>query len=71
MHHDDIDKLANSPGVDLVLSNSVLEHVQDVDATIKALAALTDSNGMQIHFIDLRDHYFKYPFEMLCYSDKI
>ena len=26
---------------------------------------------MQIHFIDLRDHYFKYPFEMLCYSDKI
>ena len=71
LHHDDIDKLASSPGVDLVLSNSVLEHVQDVDATIKALAALTDSNGMQIHFIDLRDHYFKYPFEMLCYSDKI
>jgi len=26
--------------------------------------------GVQIHFIDLRDHFFKYPFEMLCYSEK-
>jgi len=69
LHHDDIEKLSDLT-VDLILSNSVLEHVQDVDTTVKVLTALTNSNGIQIHFIDLRDHYFKYPFEMLCYTEK-
>jgi hypothetical protein len=70
LHHDDIEKLSSDLPIDLVLSNSVLEHVQDVDKTIKALTTLTNPNGIQIHFIDLRDHYFKYPFEMLCYTEK-
>lgn len=55
--------------VDLVLSNSVFEHVDDVDGVARALAALTKPDGQQIHFVDLRDHFFKYPFEMLCYSE--
>jgi len=69
LHHNDVEKLSDLT-IDLVLSNSVLEHVQNVDSTVKALTALTNPNGIQIHFIDLRDHYFKYPFEMLCYTEK-
>ena len=54
--------------VDLVLSNSVLEHVADMESTVRNLARVTRPEGQQFHFIDLRDHFFKYPFEMLCYS---
>jgi len=56
---------------DLVLSNSVLEHVEDLAGTVADLASVTASGGQQVHFIDLRDHYFKHPFEMLCHSDKV
>lgn len=55
--------------VDLVVSTSVYEHLEDVEGTTRALAALTAADGLHIHFIDLRDHFFKYPFEMLHYSE--
>ena len=55
--------------VDLVLSTSVYEHLDDVDGITHALAKLTAPQGAHLHFVDLRDHYFKYPFEMLTYSD--
>ena len=58
------------PPVDIVISSSVYEHLDDVDGTTQALAALTKPTGIQIHYIDLRDHFFKYPFEMLTYSKK-
>jgi SAM-dependent methyltransferase len=54
--------------VDLVISSSVYEHLDDVEGITRALAALTRPDGIQIHFVDLRDHFFKYPFEMLAYS---
>jgi len=57
--------------VDVVISNSVYEHLDDVEGITKSLAALTKPDGAQVHFIDLRDHYFKYPFEMLKFSEKI
>ena len=57
------------PPVDIVVSTSVYEHLDDVDGITRALAALTKSEGVQLHFIDLRDHFFKYPFEMLTYSE--
>jgi SAM-dependent methyltransferase len=56
---------------DLVVSSSVYEHLDDVDGITRALAALTKPDGMQIHYVDLRDHFFKYPFEMLAYSEGI
>lgn len=56
--------------VDLVFSTSVYEHLDDVEGITRALAALTTPSGMHVHFIDLRDHFFRYPFEMLCYSEK-
>ena len=72
--HGDIRTLAKNrqiESVDVVLSNSVFEHLDDVPGITNALASLTHQDGLHLHFIDLRDHYFKYPFEMLCYSERI
>jgi hypothetical protein len=57
--------------VDIILSTSVYEHLDDVTGVTRALAALTNSEGVNLHYIDLRDHFFKFPFEMLCYSERI
>ena len=57
--------------VDLVLSTSVYEHLDDVDGITHALAKLTAPQGAHVHFVDLRDHYFKFPFEMLSYSEYV
>jgi hypothetical protein len=54
--------------VDYVLSTSVYEHLDDVDGITRALAKLTLPQGAQLHFVDLRDHYFELPFEMLTFS---
>jgi hypothetical protein len=62
---------AEIPAVDLVLTTSVYEHLDDVDGITSALAKLTAAQGAHLHFVDLRDHYFKYPFEMLAYSELI
>lgn len=59
------------PPADLILSVSVYEHLSDVEGVTAALAKLTAPAGSHLHFIDLRDHYFKYPFEMLAYSEDI
>jgi hypothetical protein len=56
--------------VDYVLSTSVYEHLDDVDGITRALAKLTASQGAHLHFVDLRDHYFKLPFAMLAYSER-
>jgi hypothetical protein len=57
--------------VDLVLSTSVYEHLDQVDGITSALAKLTAPGGIHLHFVDLRDHYFKFPFEMLAYSETV
>ena len=57
--------------VDYVLSTSVYEHLDDVDGITRALAKLTAPQGAHLHFVDLRDHYFKLPFEMLAYSERV
>ncbi len=62
---------AEFPRADLVLSSSVYEHLEDVDGITRALAELTQPGGLHIHYVDLRDHYFKYPFEMLSYSERV
>src|SRR5688500_7771847 len=55
--------------VDIVLSNSVYEHLDDVEGITQALAEITKPDGLQVHYVDLRDHFFKYPFEMLRFSE--
>jgi SAM-dependent methyltransferase len=57
--------------VDLVLSTSVYEHLDDVEGITQSLAKLTAPQGTHLHFVDLRDHYFKYPFEMLAFSEGV
>ena len=57
--------------VDYVLSTSVYEHLDDVEGITHALAKLTAPQGTHLHFVDLRDHYFMYPFEMLAYSESV
>lgn len=56
--------------IDIIVSSSVLEHVDHVAGLAGACRRLTRPGGINIHFIDLRDHYFKQPFEMLCYSEQ-
>ncbi|MBE0696287.1 MAG: hypothetical protein IH586_05130 [Anaerolineaceae bacterium] len=56
--------------VDIVVSSSVYEHLDDVEGITSALAQITRPDGLGLHFVDLRDHYFRYPFEMLRYSSK-
>ena len=47
------------PGYSLVLSSSVYEHLDDPAEITRALASITSKEGFHIHFIDLRDHFFK------------
>jgi SAM-dependent methyltransferase len=54
--------------VDIVVSNSVLEHVDDVESVIRDLVRLTKPDGAHVHVVDLRDHYFRYPFEFLTFG---
>ncbi|MBN1147703.1 MAG: hypothetical protein JXA78_10645 [Anaerolineales bacterium] len=58
------------PQVDLVLSRSVYEHLDDVPGITRSLAILTKPSGTHIHYINLSDHIFRYPFEMLTFSER-
>jgi hypothetical protein len=57
--------------IDVFLSSSVLEHVSSLEPLVSSLSKITPSDGFHIHYVDLRDHYFKYPFEMLCFPEKV
>ena len=67
----DIRKILKGQEFDVILSTSVFEHLEDVEGITRALARMTAPNGASLHYVDLRDHFFKYPFEMLCYSKEI
>lgn len=61
--------LAQHP-LDGVVSTSVYEHLDDVDGITKALQSTLKPGGFFLAYVDLRDHYFKYPFEMLTFSQQ-
>ena len=69
--HDDVKHVKVSEKFDVALSTSVYEHLDDVDGLTAALASLTSPNGIHVHHVDLRDHYFKLPFEMLKFSERM
>jgi SAM-dependent methyltransferase len=69
--HDDVKNVRVNEKFDVVLSTSVYEHLDDVDGLTAALASLTKPDGIHVHYVDLRDHYFKLPFEMLKFSERI
>jgi SAM-dependent methyltransferase len=68
--HDDVENVKVSEKFDVVLSSSVYEHLDDVDGLTAALAAITAKDGIHLHYVDLHDHYFKLPFEMLKFSER-
>ncbi|MCX7161009.1 MAG: methyltransferase domain-containing protein [Proteobacteria bacterium] len=55
--------------VDLVLSNSVLEHVLDMSGLLAQLRQKMRPDGIMIHAVDYRDHFFKYPYHFLLFGD--
>lgn len=59
------------PKPDLVLSSSVCEHLRDPGETLVTLRGLTAKHGVQLHIVDVRDHFFPYPFEMYCHSERV
>lgn len=55
-------------GVDCILSNSVLEHVADVETFAREMAGLLAPGGFMLHVVDYRDHFFRYPYHFLQWS---
>ena len=54
--------------VDCILSNSVLEHVADVETFARDMARLLAPGGFMLHIVDYRDHFFRYPYHFLQWS---
>jgi SAM-dependent methyltransferase len=57
--------------IDVILSHCVLEHVRQPERLLKSLSRLLKKGGSMIHVVDYRDHYFKYPFHFLKFSEKV
>ncbi len=58
--------------VDIILSNSVLEHIYEPQHTINQSFKILKSGGFALHSIDYRDHYnFNRPFLFYKYSDAV
>ena len=56
-------------GYDLILSNSVLEHVEHPTQFFGQMKIAIRERGRMIHRVDYRDHFFKYPYHFLMFSD--
>jgi hypothetical protein len=56
--------------VDIIFSNSVLEHVHDPDTLFETISGYMSESSIMIHFVDYRDHFFKYPYHFLLFSKK-
>ncbi len=65
-----INKLEDLPdsSADIILSHSVLEHVNDPEQLFSELKRILKSNGFMLHIVDYRDHFFKYPYHFLLFS---
>ncbi len=65
-----IASLSALPGqsVDMVVSNSVLEHVADLDGVLGTLERVLTPASCMIHAVDYRDHFFKYPYHFLTFK---
>lgn len=55
--------------IDLVVSNSVLEHVGDLNRFFTDCHRVLRSGGRTVHLVDYRDHFFKYPYAFLTFDD--
>jgi SAM-dependent methyltransferase len=55
--------------VDILLSHVALEYIKDIKKVFCEQFRIVRPGGCILHIVDLRDHYFKYPFEMLTFSN--
>lgn len=53
---------------DFIISKSVLEHLHDPARVLQRCYEWLRPGGVTFHIVDLRDHYFSYPYEMLTFS---
>lgn len=56
---------------DLILSNSVLEHVSDPPTIFRECHRVLTPGGVMLHQVDYRDHFFKYPFHFLTFTSGV
>lgn len=56
--------------VDVILSSSVLEHVADLGEFFSECRRVLKPGGCMLHLVDYRDHFFKYPYAFLTFSDR-
>lgn len=56
--------------LDLILSNSVLEHVGDMDTLARDLRRILAPGGSMLHLVDYRDHFFRFPYHHLLWSEE-
>lgn len=56
--------------VDMILSVSVLEHLRSPREVLAESARILRQGGYMIHLVDFRDHFFRYPLEMLKYTQR-
>lgn len=54
--------------IDLILSNSVLEHVSDLGRFFDDCRRCLAPGGRMLHLVDYRDHFFKYPYGFLTFT---
>ena len=55
---------------DTVLSLAVLEHVTDMTLLANHLWRVLKPGGVMLHMVDYRDHFFRYPYHYLLWSEK-
>lgn len=54
--------------VAIILSHSVLEHVQQPRQLFAEMWRVLKDGGVMLHLVDYRDHFFKYPLHFLQFS---
>ena len=60
-----------SESCDAIFSLAVLEHVESMEDLSNELWRVLKPGGWMIHVVDYRDHFFKYPYHHLLWSQKI
>ena len=58
-------KAIESQSVDIILSNSVMEHVSDPHELFGELKRVLRNDGVMLHIVDYREHFFKYSYHFL------